>query len=144
MPVQPGQPVAETASWLRRIAALAVDWLACTLLVIAVVGLDRWNGTAGGYYVLAAYVVESALLGWLAGGSIGKLVTGLRLLPAEDARGTSNPLLALLSLVARQVLVALVIPPLVFKPDGRGLHDLAAGTKTVTVQTQRAVLASRR
>jgi hypothetical protein len=23
-----------------------------------------------------------------------------------------------------------VIPPLVFKPDGRGLHDMATGTQT--------------
>jgi hypothetical protein len=30
----------------------------------------------------------------------------------------------------RQVLICLVIPPLVFKPDGRGLHDLAVGTQT--------------
>jgi uncharacterized RDD family membrane protein YckC len=33
--------------------------------------------------------------------------------------------------------VALVIPPLVFKPDGRGLHDLASGTVCVTLQTAR-------
>jgi len=43
----------------------------------------------------------------------------------------------LLPAVLRQVLVALVIPPLVFKPDGRGLHDLAAGTICVTLQTAR-------
>ena len=28
-----------------------------------------------------------------------------------------------------------MIPPLVFRPDGRGLHDIAAGTATVTLQT---------
>ena len=140
----PSQPVAETTTWARRAAALAVDWLASTLLVVAVFGGDRWSSASGGYYVLAVYVVESAVLSWLLGGSFGKLVTGLRLMPAEDARGTSNSLLALLSLLVRQVLVALVIPPLIFKPDGRGLHDLAAGTKTVTVQTQRAALAARR
>jgi uncharacterized RDD family membrane protein YckC len=31
----------------------------------------------------------------------------------------------------------LVIPPLVFRPDGRGLHDLLAGTATVTMETYR-------
>jgi hypothetical protein len=25
----------------------------------------------------------------------------------------------------RSVLICLVIPPLIFKPDGRGLHDMA-------------------
>jgi hypothetical protein len=31
------------------------------------------------------------------------------------------------------VLVCLVVPPLVFKPDGRGLHDLAVGSVTIPV-----------
>jgi hypothetical protein len=34
--------------------------------------------------------------------------------------------------------VALVIPPLVFKPDGRGLHDVAVGSATVPLMTQRS------
>ena len=29
------------------------------------------------------------------------------------------------------MLIALVIPPLVFRPDGRGLHDMAARSRTV-------------
>jgi uncharacterized RDD family membrane protein YckC len=40
---------------------------------------------------------------------------------------------------ARQILVALIVPPLVFRPDGRGLHDLAVGTATVTLATYRAL-----
>ena len=35
----------------------------------------------------------------------------------------------------RQILILLVSPPLVFRNDGRGLHDLAAGTSTVTFST---------
>jgi hypothetical protein len=27
-------------------------------------------------------------------------------------------------------MICLVVPPLVFKPDGRGLHDMVAGTQT--------------
>jgi hypothetical protein len=30
----------------------------------------------------------------------------------------------------RQVLICLVIPPLVFRPDGRGLHDMICGSAT--------------
>jgi hypothetical protein len=37
------------------------------------------------------------------------------------------------------VMVALVIPPLVYRSDGRGLHDLVAGTMTVTVGTFRSL-----
>ncbi len=64
-----------------------------------------------------------------AGGSFGKLATRLRVV-AVDGGGRLDPLRSL----ARAVLVALVIPPLVFRPDRRGLHDLAVGSATVTLQ----------
>jgi uncharacterized RDD family membrane protein YckC len=35
-----------------------------------------------------------------------------------------------------------VIPPLVFRPDGRGLHDLAAGTAAFNLVVSRGVGAS--
>lgn len=127
----------ETASWGRRIIALIVDWLLCTLVVIAIFGLEEYTepGSIASVMVLAVYVVESALLTWLAGGSIGKLLTGLCVVPADGRLRKLNPLKAL----GRQVLVALVIPPLVFRSDGRGLHDLFAGTSTVTFATLRSL-----
>jgi uncharacterized RDD family membrane protein YckC len=121
-------PEFETASWGRRILALFVDWAASTLVVIAVMGLDGYSeSAASGFYVLLVYVVESALFTWLVGGSFGKVATRLRVVPVDGRPRPLNPL----RLLARQVLVALVIPPLVFRPDGRGLHDLFAGTATV-------------
>jgi uncharacterized RDD family membrane protein YckC len=82
------------------------------------------------------YVVESAVLTWLAAGSFGKLVTGLRVVPADGPLRPINPL----KVLARQVMIGLVIPPLVFRSDGRGLHDLFAGTATVTMPTFRKLL----
>ena len=38
---------------------------------------------------------------------------------------------ACLRALVRSVLVALVIPPLIFRPDGRGLHDMLVGSATV-------------
>jgi uncharacterized RDD family membrane protein YckC len=116
----------ETASWLRRILALFVDWTACTLVVVLFVGTDRYTepGAPEQYYTLLIYVLESAVLTWAAGGSFGKLVTGLRVVPVD---GRVRPL----------------IPPLVFKSDGRGLHDLFAGTASVTAPTFRALVAGR-
>jgi hypothetical protein len=35
-------------------------------------------------------------------------------------------------------MVCLVIPPLVFRPDGRGLHDMVAGSTTVTLRATQA------
>jgi uncharacterized RDD family membrane protein YckC len=36
-----------------------------------------------------------------------------------------------LGALLRTALICLVIPPLVYNPDRRGLHDLVAGTLTV-------------
>lgn len=130
----------ETASWLRRIGALLVDWLVSTLAVIALVGLETYTNARGPeqFYVLGMYVAESAVLTWFAGGSFGKLVTGLRVVPLDGRVRPLNPL----RVVARQVLIALVIPPLIYRSDGRGLHDMLAGTATVTMPTFRALVAN--
>ncbi|MDN4174091.1 RDD family protein [Nocardioides sp. SOB77] len=130
-------PRFETASWARRIAALAVDWLASTLVVIAFIGLDAYTetGSPAPAYVLAVYVVESAVLTWLVGGSFGKVATRLRVVRADLGTRPLNPLV----LLARQVGIALVVPPLVYRPDGRGLHDVLAGTATVTLQVYRSL-----
>jgi len=78
---------------------------------------------------LGLFILESTVLTALVGGSFGKLVTRLRVARVD---GSGRPLDLLLSL-ARVVLVCLVVPPMVFKPDGRGLHDLAVGSVTVPV-----------
>lgn len=141
-PIRRGGATIETASWARRILALIVDWFASTLAVIAFVGLDEYGepGSPAQLYTLLVYVVESALLTWLAAGSFGKLVTGLRVVPADGVLRPLNPLLIL----GRQVAIALVIPPLVFRPDGRGLHDMLAGTSTVTSATFHELVARQR
>jgi uncharacterized RDD family membrane protein YckC len=139
-------PSFPTASWTRRGLALLVDWLACSFVVALFRGpaalpfvggfvSDRPD-TAATWWVLGAYVVESALLTALAGGSFGKLATRLRTVRVE---GDPRPLDLLRSL-ARQILVAVVIPPLIFRPDGRGLHDVAVGSATVTLETFRSRL----
>jgi uncharacterized RDD family membrane protein YckC len=130
-------PAFPTASWTRRGVALIVDWLASTLVVVFFVGWHDY-ATQGGpeqFYVLIAYVVESAVLTALAGGSFGKLATRLRTVRVD---GDPRPL-DLLRSFARQIMVAVVIPPLIFRPDGRGVHDLATGTATVTLDTFRAL-----
>ncbi len=130
----------ETASWGRRLLALVVDWAVSTLVVVAFIGTERY-AEAGGtdtFLVLGVYVVESAVFTWLLAGSFGKLVTGLRVVPAEGVWRPIHPLRLLL----RQVMVALVIPPLVFRADGRGLHDLTARTATVTKDTYRSLMPS--
>jgi uncharacterized RDD family membrane protein YckC len=120
-----------TASWLRRILALLVDWTASTLVVVAVMGPSGWSESRySSVYTMGVFIVESTLLGALAGGSFGKLATGLRVVRTD---GSGRPPDLLRSLM-RVLLICLVVPAVVFKPDGRGLHDLAAGTMTVAVR----------
>ena len=127
----------ETASWGRRILALFVDWFASTLVVIfALGGLEAWSESRpSGFYTLGVFVLETAVFTALMGGSFGQVATRLRVVRADGDPRPIDPLRALL----RQVLIALVIPPLVYRPDGRGLHDLAAGSATVTLQIYRAL-----
>ncbi len=120
-----------TASWARRVLALMVDWLASTLVVSF---FDGWHWAAGtdrSWLVLGVYLVESSAFMAVMGGSFGQLVTRLRVV---DASGDPRPISPLRA-VPRQILIALVIPPLIFRADGRGLHDIAAKTATVTLQT---------
>jgi uncharacterized RDD family membrane protein YckC len=118
----------ETASWPRRMLALLVDWFASLLVVSLFVPVFGTTGGPGSFYTLVVFVVESTVLTATVGGSFGKLATRLRVVRVDGGR------LDLLRSLARAVLVALLIPPLVFRPDGRGLHDIAAGTATVPLQ----------
>lgn len=115
-----------TASWGRRILALWVDWAASTAVVLLFLGPAGWSENPyAGFYTLWVFILESAVLTAFAGGSFGKIATRLRVLSEAGGR------IGLVPALLRSVLVALVVPPLVFKPDGRGLHDLAARTRTV-------------
>jgi uncharacterized RDD family membrane protein YckC len=119
----------ETASWGRRVLALAVDWFASILAVSLFTPVFGTTGGPGSTYTLLVFVVESALLTATVGGSFGKIATRLRVVRVDGGGNVD-----LLRSFAREVLVALVIPPLVFRPDRRGLHDLVAGSATVTLE----------
>ena len=121
-------PELRSATWGRRILALFVDWLTCLAVVEGLVAVDVLNGNPNGLGTLALFVVESALFTALAGGSFGKLATRLRVVRND---GSGRPV-SLLRALGRSVLVALLVPPLLTF-DGRGLHDVAAGTRTVTL-----------
>ena len=68
--------------------------------------------------------LESSLGVALTGASFGQMMVRIRV-----HRLDGRPL-TLFRALQRQLLVCLVIPPLVFRPDGRGLHDLWTGSGT--------------
>ena len=121
----------ETASWARRVGALLVDYAACWGVMLLIYGSDWFgSGTLPSVYLNLLFIGESALLMALSGGSFGQLATRLRVVRVD---GSGRPL-SLLTALLRQVLICLVIPPLVFRPDGRGLHDMICRSATVPLR----------
>ena len=116
------------ASWARRIAALAIDWVASTLVAISFTGVGGWlEGTLVSESLpLLVFLAEATLLTALLGGSFGQLVVRV-VVVRLDGRPVG-----VLQAFVRTLLICLVVPPLVFNRDQRGLHDLAV--KTVTVR----------
>jgi uncharacterized RDD family membrane protein YckC len=104
------------ASWLRRIVALCIDWAASSLVAAFVLG--GFDAPAYQWLPLVVFWLESAFGVALAGASFGQLLVRIRV-----HRLDGRPL-TLFRALQRQLLVCLVIPPLVFRDDGRGLHDL--------------------
>jgi uncharacterized RDD family membrane protein YckC len=121
----PADGPGSVASWTRRILALIVDWLASLLVAAVIVGDGVWGQGPAAWAPMGVFLVEATVLTALVGGSFGQLV--LRLAVVRLDRKPVNVLQAL----ARTALICLVVPPLVFNRDNRGLHDLAVGTITL-------------
>ena len=98
----------------RRLGALLIDWVVCTLIAVAAFHDQYWT--------LAVFAAQDYLLTALTGLTLGKRLTGIRV-----ARLDGRPVGFLWGLV-RTVLLLTVVPPLVADRDLRGLHDRAANT----------------
>lgn len=110
----------------RRIAALAIDYAAATILAIAFLQYDPWALPAEAgwrqFAPLAVFVVMQVVFIPTIGGSVGHRLLGMRVVPiAGGWVGPWRPLV-------RTVLLALVVPVLVWDSDQRGFHDKIAGT----------------
>ena len=122
-----GRPAAGPASvgrFVPRVVGLCIDWVLC--LVIANAALAPWNHT--GAMNLAVLFVLNVLTVGVFGRTPGHWVMGLQVQTMEG-RPAGFGRAAL-----RALLLCLVIPPVVYDPDHRGLHDRAAGTVLVRVR----------
>lgn len=113
------------ASWRRRIAAIFLDWIPSLMvgsLLQGMLGLSRDQAT---FLPLVVFFLEVTLFTALVGGSFGQIATRLVVVRIDG-----KPL-GLLRSAVRSLLICLVVPPVVFNQDNRGLHDLAVGTVVI-------------
>jgi uncharacterized RDD family membrane protein YckC len=120
-PGETGRPlVPGTASWPHRLLALLLDWLASYAVAFFI--LRNVNDQGFGLLTLLIFLLESAFGLAVAGASFGQLLARIRV------RRLDGRPLSLFAALARQLLVCLVIPPLIFRGDGRGVHDMVLDT----------------
>ena len=114
------------ATWRSRVAALLLDWAVSMAVAVGLFGTVVMTGSGWqAWMVLATFFVESAVLSWLTGGSLGQLVCRIGVIRLDRVP------LGLPRAVLRAALVSLALPPLVVGADRRGLHDYAVGTVVV-------------
>lgn len=118
------------AGWSRRLSALVIDWIACSLITIAFF----YHPSAGHPtnvlieprpWTPLVFGIQDFLLTATTGLTLGKRLTGLRVIRLDGRPvGFGRAL-------ARTLLLMLVVPAMMMDRDLRGLQDKAAGTVVV-------------
>lgn len=113
----------------RRVFALLIDYAAATIIATAFFGYDQFAlpDEAGltMFAPMIVFVAVQIVFIPTIGGSPGHRILGMRVQRADGAwTGLWRPVL-------RTLLLAIVIPAVIWDADGRGLHDRAAGTVLV-------------
>jgi hypothetical protein len=99
----------------RRLAGIAIDW---GIAVAISAGFFNYDSRA----TLLVFVGMQVLFTIVINASIGHAVLGMRVVPlAGGLLGVWRP-------IVRSLLIALVIPAMLWDQNQRGLHDRAAGT----------------
>lgn len=111
----------------RRLLAVLVDWLICIVIAAGLMHYRLGEGGLGPFKPLAVFVLMNVMLVGTLGSTIGHRLFGIRVIRLGGA--SAGPLLA----VIRTVLLAVVIPAVIWDRDSRGLHDKIAGTVVVQI-----------
>jgi uncharacterized RDD family membrane protein YckC len=121
----PSEGPRSVASWGRRIVALFVDWFASLLVANLISSYAEVSTDLERLLPMLVFLAEATVFTGLAGGSFGQLALRIAVVRLDG-----RPVTILHALV-RTFLICLVIPPVVFNRDNRGLHDLAVNTIAV-------------
>lgn len=117
---RPEHGVGSVAGFGPRTVAFLVDTVMCAVVA--------WGIPREPALTTPIFVVEVLLLTWLASGSAGQLIRGLRVVRLDGSR------VGLLRALLRTALLVLLVPAVMWDRDGRGLHDRAAGTVVIRVR----------
>ncbi|MFD6939642.1 RDD family protein [Streptomyces goshikiensis] len=121
----PQQGPGSAARFGRRLGGVALDWIGCQLIAYGLItGGDL---KAAGNWTLLLFVALSILTVGTVGSTPGKRVVGLRVVAEDGGR------LGFFRVVVRTLLLALVVPALIWDRDGRGLHDRLARAVQVRI-----------
>ena len=107
----------------RRLAAVFIDWMLCTLISYALI-VGRHLTHVGMWPLLLFFLLSVLTLG-ATGSTPGKRLMGLRVVSLRGGRATLG------QVALRSFLLCIAVPALVWDRDGRGLHDKAVGTVEV-------------
>jgi uncharacterized RDD family membrane protein YckC len=111
----------------RRLVAILLDWLVCNVIAVGFMHYRLGEGGLGPFKPLAVFVVMNLLLVGTLGSTIGHRLLGLRVVRLGGASAGALPA------VIRTILLAVVIPAVIWDRDTRGLHDKLAGTVLVRI-----------
>ncbi|WP_392542380.1 RDD family protein [Oryzobacter telluris] len=114
----------ETASFLRRLGAVVVDWLICQGIALLFTGTQSGGGGAAAFLPLGIFAAMNILFVSVVGSTVGHRLFGMQV---WQVRPGTFPL----QVIVRTVLLCLFIPAVLTARDGRGYHDVLAGTRIV-------------
>jgi uncharacterized RDD family membrane protein YckC len=106
-----------------RVAALLVDWFSA-MIIAGFLGAS-FGGSDFGLVTLLIFALQITVLQFLTGSSFGQRIFRIAVVRTDGRQ------LGILPLLARTGLICLVVPPLVWDQDTRGLHDKVAQTVCV-------------
>lgn len=121
----------EVAGLGRRVAAIAIDWLACILLSRVIFGQFAYGSPESSFSILFIFIAEVTIFTWLISASFGQRLLGISVVRLDGGR------LALWRVLVRTLLICLVIPAVVYDSVGRGLHDRAVGSVAIRAKGAR-------
>lgn len=117
------------ASTARRLGAFLVDVLAASLVAgLFTAGLSRHGGESAlpGSWSLIPFALDYLIGLPLAGRTLGMNLFGIRVVRVDRPTRVT-----VLDAAVRTILLALLVPAVIWDKDGRGLHDRLARTATV-------------